>query len=99
MMTPCEKKGYEVGQVFERIVDNAPSEAGEILVLIYDDRSDAPKFKILTGANKGKERWPALVKVKRVYPPEAPIETIELMGKTYNKSEIEEALSKVKALS
>ena len=98
-MTPCKMKGYEVGQVFERIDGNfSDIKIGDVLVLIHDDDTDAPKFQAVSGCGVGKTRWLYLNNVRRIYPPEEPVETIELMGKTYSKEEIEKALSNVKPI-
>jgi len=87
-MTPCEKKGYKVGQVFRDTRD------GDIGVLTEDDGSDIPIF---FHVKSGDCCWPSsLSNMVRVYPPEdKKTETIELMGKTYSKAEIERALSGV----
>lgn len=108
-MTPCEKKGYEVGQVFEVIEGSAPYSGyntrdsvfshGAIIVLTEDDGTSKPEFTLLKGYswNKSKTQYPSLHKVKRIYPPEEreKPETITLMGKEYVKSDIENALADV----
>mgnify|MGYP000347695044 CR=1 FL=1 len=103
MKTPAEEKGYKVGQVFEATdgFRNASTKTGDIVVLERDDGTGCPWFFNATtqGANNSQGYTCGEVSgVVRIYPPE-PAETIELMGKTYNKAEIEEALSKVCAIS
>lgn len=100
IMTPCEEKGYKVGEVFKVIgVGNAVIDKNDIVVLREDDHSSAPLFTIIDGRSKGDYGCLSLFKVERIWPPEEKkVETIELMGKTYNKEEIEKALSNVKPM-
>jgi len=103
-MTPCEKKGWEVGHVFKVIESEdllrGRFQEGSIIVLHRDDGSKLPYFKWVHGVNQGRrdngiDGNISLEKIKRIYPPEEVKETIELMGKTYDKAEIENALSGV----
>ena len=90
-MTPCEKRGYEVGQVFEVVDDRyVVTRPGAIMVLHDDDGSSCPTF--LAIANLPENYKNSLQKkfcvnindVKRIYPPEEESETVDVMceGKT-----------------
>jgi hypothetical protein len=50
-MTPCEEKGYKVGDQF--IVGGDPQDTsfrvGSIIELTYDDSSECPKFRLIEG--------------------------------------------------
>lgn len=74
-MTPCEEKGWEVGQVFEDERD------GGLFVLDYDDGSSSPYFMSLgnTGARKGKICTPPIPKLKRICPPEEKSKKVEIV--------------------
>jgi len=90
--------------------NGAPFSEGSILILSEDDGSYSPLFDLVRGHcehNNGTNgmlgAYRSLDRVKRIYPPELPsvteekepIETITLMGKEYNKTEIEQALADV----
>lgn len=97
-MTPCQEKGYEVGQVFEVIDDSnfhSSVYIGDILVLISGDGT----FEVLSGNHKGNLQWNSLFdNVTRIYPPEEkkPLETIDLLGHTWRVADLEAALKDVK---
>jgi len=103
-MTPCEKKGYEVGDWFT-VLDTEFFFKDSIVELIDDDNSPAPYFQLIKGGETGLKSVfdkhgsnvfvTMIVKVAPIYKEQKKVETIELMGKTYNKAEIEEALSNV----
>ena len=107
MATPCEKKGYKIGQVFKVVEENMFAK-GSIIILDEDDGTGAPFWVLLEGGfNKnqttpGKYNMPrsceSIKYVARIYPPEEPkvTKTIILMGKSYSKDEIETALKDVK---
>jgi len=70
-MTPCEERGWKVGQVFERVMDGKASvEKGSLAVLIRDDNTPIPRFFCLSGSSKGREFNLKLSALTRVYPPE-----------------------------
>lgn len=105
-MTPCEERGYEVGQVFEVVDINGVIFSNKsIIILTKDNNSDAPLFDLVKGScqyyhgSLGTEgAYLDLSKVRRIYPPEEPeeqVETITLFGKEYSKKEIENALKDV----
>jgi len=71
MSTPCQDKGYEVGQVFELDRSDGCFDEGDIVVLILDSGTHSPRFEMIKGHRKGEERHLILnVDVKRIYPPE-----------------------------
>ena len=47
-MTPCEKKGYKVGDEF-KIVGGTTFSEGSIVSLFEDDGSSSPNFKLISG--------------------------------------------------
>lgn len=47
-MTPCEERGYHVGDRFEVVEDNGFL-IGSIVELEEDDESDFPLFKLISG--------------------------------------------------
>jgi hypothetical protein len=95
-MTPCENRNWKVGEVFQY----GEGVIGSVVVLCQDDGTLSPKFLHVAGHLDGLEQYHNLNLIKhRIYPPEEKRETIELMGKTYDKAEIEKALSQVKAIS
>lgn len=105
-MTPCEEKGYKVGQVFEVVKTGGGANAlkGDIIILTEDDGTSAPffaKVKATPDSPMPETLCKTLSKIVRIYPPEEkePVETITLMGKTYNKAEIEKALADVLPVS
>lgn len=104
-MTPCEERGYKVGQVFEVVSDGNGDiiKTGGFVVLCKDDDSKSPKFFVIKDPSERRNKDTTYVRlscIKRIYPPEEKkIETIELMGKTYDKAEIEKALSGVMPVS
>lgn len=94
-MTPCEKRNWEVGQVFEvieryHISLNAGSK-GSIFVLSRDDGGYQPLFDLIKGdcdydlgKKTKKGAYLPLHKVKRIYPPEEESKEVEITceGKT-----------------
>lgn len=97
MSSPCEEKSQDVVEIFERVYDNgAPHTKGAILLKIDGKHN---MFIHLTGGHEGEVHHHSTKFLRRIYPLEEPKETIELMGKTYDKAEIEKALSQVKAIS
>lgn len=47
-MTPCEEKGYHVGDKFI-VVDSIAFVIGSVVELEDDDESDFPLFKLISG--------------------------------------------------
>ena len=47
-MTPCEERGWKIGDRFVAIADNVFS-SGSIVELYEDDGSDIPLFKLVEG--------------------------------------------------
>jgi len=82
-MTPCEEKGYEVGQVFERVTNSGGEYcAGDILALIEHGDEDGAKFLAIHGKTKGKEKFHFFSRIRRIYPPEKETVSITCEGKT-----------------
>jgi len=74
MKSPCEEKGWKVGEVFEVVNESKAcaghSKEGTTLVLDEDDLSGCPWFIVVAGPNKGARTCPSLGGLKRIYPPE-----------------------------
>lgn len=64
-MTPCEEKGYKVGDKFIANEVEAPFsfDKGEVVILTYDDGSECPRFKSEINGRKG---FAFLYEVKKV---------------------------------
>lgn len=63
MPTPCEKRGYEVGDYFKVINhEHYFWKKGSVVQLTWDDRSKSPYFK----DNKGEEHFIYLDKVRKL---------------------------------
>ena len=74
-MTPCEEKGYKVGQVFEVIADDASHFSIGSVVALASIKGRSPVFDLVRGectvrngkrTEKGCSLW--LKEVKRIYP-------------------------------
>lgn len=48
-MTICEELGYRVGDRFEKVGDSDVFTEGSIIELVYDDGTDLPQFKLISG--------------------------------------------------
>lgn len=73
MKTPCEEKGYEVGQVFRVTTgfDSGRAEIGDVVVLDKDDGSDNPFYVNLTRNHATYEHIAGYMRgTVRIYPPE-----------------------------
>lgn len=86
-MTPCEKKGWKEGEVFEVLNEDEHGTNGsdhDIMVLSDDDGSRSPYFTFLTGSLKGRVGCKRTYNVKRIYPPEEESKEVEITceGKT-----------------
>jgi len=75
-MTPCEEKGYEVGQVFT-VVHGITFDEDSTVVLSKDDGSGYPLFDLVDGGCNSsigiktkKGAYVSLSFVERIYPPE-----------------------------
>jgi hypothetical protein len=51
-MTPCERLGYKVGDMFEMLVSAQGWEVGEVVKLVRDDGSMSPEFEGVTIQNR-----------------------------------------------
>ena len=75
---------------------------GSIIVMYRDDGTSSPYFTLLKGERDRHHTYGDVVNMeclKQLWPiPDEPVETIELMGKTYAKKDIESALSSVKEI-
>ena len=75
-MTPCEKKGYKVGQVFEYTGEsnignrNGNFCVGDVLVLEPESSSSYPRFICIKGERVSANLTASLDNIKRIYPPE-----------------------------
>jgi len=82
----CKDKGYEEGQAFKYIGKSNFFDKGAILVLIEDDGTQYPYFKVIANNHKLHDRHPGdLERMVRIYPPEKETVTVECEG---NKVEI-----------
>ena len=86
MMTPCEERGYEVGQVFEVVDDRyVVTRPGAIMVLHDDDGSSRPPFLAIANLpenykNKLQRKFNVDIEnIKRIYPPEEESKTVDVM--------------------
>lgn len=48
-MTICEELGYRVGDRFEKVGDSDVFTEGSIIELVYDDGTDVPQFRLISG--------------------------------------------------
>lgn len=72
-MTPCEKRGYKIGDLF-RMVKPAAFSEGSIIRLVNDnDRDNAPYFELVHGTSRygWDRRAVALHRVIKLSPEEA----------------------------
>ena len=60
-MTPCEERGFKVGDVLRVIEDEGPCNAGDVVVFVCDDDDDAPRVD--TGDEKTYIALPNLEKM------------------------------------
>ena len=61
-MTPCERLGYKVGDLFV-MTDSSCFQLGDEIRLIRDDESDCPKFEAVNG---GTQRYESLSFVRKI---------------------------------
>lgn len=101
-MTPCEKKGYELGQVFKVIKTNEVFSVGSIIALSVDDQTNIPKFDLIEGSCEYRNGelteyggYINLSDITRIYPPEHPRETISILGATYYLDDIKTVLETI----
>jgi len=82
MTSPCEEKGWEVGQVFEILGgSNNMTDNGDFVALQEDDGTNSPWFYIIKGRNKGERTCRNIddnSRIKRIYPPEEESKEITL---------------------
>lgn len=73
-MTPCEKLGYKVGDLFITTEDAVTIEPGTLVKLYFDDGTNMPKFEVLLGQRSGSpvlhHMWDYLRAVRSVTPKE-----------------------------
>lgn len=87
------------GYIYE-VVEDCRAAVGTILVLTHDDGTNTPYFDVVKGSYKDgetKDKCCHISNLEQLWPraEEEPVETITLMGKEYNKQEIEAALADV----
>jgi len=93
------RKEHQVGDVFE--VVNTVVFCNKICIGDIAVMTDNNWFELITGEYAGHGQIDSTYQsVKRIYPPlpeepAEPVETITLMGKEYDKAEIEQALADV----
>lgn len=95
-----------LGYVYEVVESTGIVRKGSIVVMSKDDGSTRPFFDIIVGTplsykDRFKERCVGLRVLKQLWPIPAsePVETITLMGREYDKTEIESALKDVLPVS
>lgn len=79
------------GNIYEVVNDkDSDADIGSILIMRRDDGSSIPFFDCIKGSLSCSAI--GMQCLKQIWPNPEPVETIELMGKTYSKTEIEGAL-------
>lgn len=67
-MTPCEKLGYKVGDLFEVVLYSDWFPKGSVVKLILDDHSNQPLFEQVSGVKQDDGKWfEVLYKVQPLY--------------------------------
>ena len=82
-MTPCEEKGYKVGQVFRGA--RGEFKEGWVMVLKKDDGTQNPYFYCISGEQPFDDSCCEFIyRMERIYPPEEKSEDVEVVceGKT-----------------
>ena len=75
-MTPCEKLGYKVGDLFV-MTESSCFQRGDEIRLIRDDESDCPKLEAVNG---GTQRYESLIFVRKITDKPAVAVNIETQG-------------------